>query len=258
MPPPSCGGSFYLADAAPTFTNLIADQLNSLELQRDTVIALFDAEEPPYFQSDDMGSTRFYREQSRPEGFHIAIIMDLVGHDVQLPIPGLSDDLAGLLFLTGTESHVALPQVVRSCLPEPQLPLIASLNRNVGDMSDHHIFRLNAVPFLFLSCGRWQHYHQLTDTPDRLNFTKMERITKFLVHLCATLDTTELSRDGREPTPKRLENGFTDTTNLEIELIERALGGALEPLLAAIGMDTLASRHDLDQLALRFQGFFQL
>jgi hypothetical protein len=31
-------------------------------------------------------------------------------------------------------------------------------------MSDHGIFRENGVPYLFLSCGRWPHYHRDTDT----------------------------------------------------------------------------------------------
>ena len=254
----------YCADdnaAAVAIALLAAERLPALGLQRDVVIALFDAEEPPYFHSADMGSTRFYREQRRPAGFHCALVMDLVGHDVELPLPGLealSGQMAGLLFMTGAESHAALAQVVENCLPGPELPLIASLNRNVGDMSDHHIFRLNAVPFLFLSCGRWQHYHQETDTPDRLNYQKMERISEFLVQLCQTLATTDLPRDDQAATPQSLEDGVTDTTSLEIKLIERAFGGSLDSFLAVIGSGPLASRGDLDQLAFRLQGFFEL
>lgn len=35
-------------------------------LERDVVVAIFDAEEPPYFQSRAMGSTRFYEDQDGP------------------------------------------------------------------------------------------------------------------------------------------------------------------------------------------------
>lgn len=182
--------SSFCADdnaAAVAIALSAAEQLAMSTLSRDVVIALFDAEEPPYFHSAEMGSTRFYHEQRRPEGFHIALIMDLVGHDVELPIPdleGLRSKLANLIFMTGAESHASLPEVVRTCLPGPELPLIASLNRNVGDMSDHHIFRQSGVPYLFLSCGHWQHYHQETDTPDRLNYPKMSKICRFVVQLC--------------------------------------------------------------------------
>ena len=256
--------SSYCADdnaAAVAIALLAAESLSKLNLERDVVIAIFDAEEPPYFHSENMGSKRFYREQSRPEGFHCALIMDLVGHDVELPLPGLGeigDAIAGLLFLTGVESHAAFAQVVKDCLPGPEMPLIAALNRNVGDMSDHHIFRLNAVPYLFLSCGRWQHYHQVTDTPDRLNYEKMSRIREFLVGLCQALDVTELSVGEQATTPESIESGVADTTSLEIELIQRAFGSALEPFLTAIGMGSLGSRSDLDQLASRLQSLFEV
>jgi len=144
--------SSYCADdnaAAVAIALLAAEKLKASNPSRDIVIALFDAEEPPYFHSPEMGSTRFYQEQSRDEGFHVALIMDLAGHDVELPFPGLDatgSSLANLLFMTGAESHASLPKVVRACLPGPNLPLVASLNRNVGDMSDHHTFRLGGVP----------------------------------------------------------------------------------------------------------------
>ena len=45
-----------------------AGQLAGQTLNRDVVIALFDAEEPPYFHTESMGSTRFYRNRcSRKE-----------------------------------------------------------------------------------------------------------------------------------------------------------------------------------------------
>lgn len=254
----------YCADdnaAAVAIALLATEKLRVARLRRDTVIALFDAEEPPYFHSDDMGSTRFYREQCRPGGVHAAVIMDLVGHDVELPIDGLSalgGALANLLFMTGAESHAAFPPLVRDSLPGSQLPLIASLNRNVGDMSDHHIFRLNAVPYLFLSCGRWQHYHQVTDTPDRLNYDKMERICSFLVAISEKLAATDLPREERATTPDCIANGVVDTAELEIELMQQALGPALPQFLTAVGMASLTSRHDLDQLALRLQSFFEI
>lgn len=247
------------AAAAVAIALLAAEKLRPLALGRDTVIALFDAEEPPYFRTDDMGSTRFYREQRRPEGFHAALVMDLVGHDVELPgsgPPALSRAAANLLFMTGAKSHEALSQVVRSCLPGPELPLLATLNRNVSDMSDHHVFRLNSMPYLFLSCGQWQHYHQETDTPDRLNYQKMTNICEFLVRLCQTLSATELPDDKRAMTPECIENGVTDTTSFEIELLNRAFGPALPVFLAAVEMQSLASRRDLDQLASRLGNFF--
>ena len=54
-------------------------------------------------------------------------------------------------------------------------------------------------------------------------------------------------------TPESLANGVTDTTALEIELIETAFGKALPALLQVIGLTDLSSRQDLDLLAARLQ-----
>ena len=62
----------------------------------------------------------------------------------------------------------------------------------------------------------------------------MERISAFLVQLCQTLATTDLPRAVQAATPQSLENGVTDTTSLEIRLIERIFGGSLDSFLAAI------------------------
>ncbi len=254
----------YCADdnaAAVAIALFAAERLQSMSLQRDTIIALFDAEEPPYFQTPAMGSTYFFAHQRRPGPVHAALIMDLVGHDVELPMRGMAtveDAVAKLLFMTGAESHAAFPQLIRDCLPVPDLSLLASLNRNVGDMSDHHVFRLNAVPYLFLSCGRWQHYHQVTDTPDKLNYEKMASIASFLVTVSERLAATDLPHDERADTPECIANGVVDTTPLELELMEGALGPMLPLLTAALGMESLTSRDDLDQLALQLQTFFEI
>ena len=69
--------------------------------------------------------------------------------------------------------------------------------------------------------------------------------------------TADLTRSDHLPTPEALDNGVTDTTALEIELIKAAFGNSLEVVLAAIGMSSLASRRDLDELASRLQRLFE-
>jgi len=62
-------------------------------------------------------------------------------------------------------------------------------------MSDHHIFRENGAPFLFLSCGEWTHYHMPTDTPDRLNYERIAVTGDYLVKLARWLDQREVAFD---------------------------------------------------------------
>ena len=219
--------------------------------ERSVVIALFDAEEPGYFQTPAMGSIRFYEDQALAQGFHAALIMDLVGHDVPLPTPELgrvAPQFPQLLFVTGAESHSALPGVVRAAR-QPELPVAATLNRRVGDMSDQRAFRLGGVPYLFLTCGRWPHYHQASDTPDRLNYEKLGRIGAYLVNLAERLARTELPREDRE----------VDTTAFEIALLRESLGEqAVRSLALAVGLAKLETSADLDALASRLQSYFDL
>ena len=215
-------------------------------LERDLVVALFDAEEPPYFQTSDMGSCRFWEDQRDGRAIHAAVIMDLVGHDVSIPaarseVPAsLAASLAPLLFVTGTESHSALRGVFERAGTADGLRLVPTLNSYVGDMSDHGIFRENGVPYFFLSCGRWEHYHRDTDTPDRLNCEKMARIARQVLAFCAALDTADLPSTGRER--------FSDTLELEIAQMRRAFGPLWESVLRVGGVEAIRSRREMDRL----------
>ena len=230
-------------------------------LDRDLVVAIFDAEEPPYFQTPAMGSNRFYKDQMDARGVHAAIVMDLVGHDVSLPlgsiagwIPGVRSivnrfrKLAGfdmklpllhnLVFITGAESHPSLAGILDSCEHPDALKLVPTLNHYVGDMSDHGAFRKNGVPYLFLSCGRWAHYHKETDTPDRLNYTKMAAISDLTESLLVALDEEELPHGSRER--------VCDTLELEATYLRRSLGPLYPLLLKLAGVKEVLSREDMD------------
>ena len=120
-------------------------------------------------------------------------------------------------------------------------PLVVVHNEVVGDMSDHHAFRLRDVPYLFLSCGRWAHYHQETDTPDRLAWGKMAMIRDYVVSLAS------------EFAERRLALPAVDTTAMEIRYLEAALGPVLPMVLPALGMSALKTRADLQRLAFGLQ-----
>ena len=232
-------------------------------LDRDLVVAIFDAEEPPYFHTPSMGSERFWHDQREGRSIHAAVIMDLVGHDVSIhssmlgavpgvgglltKLPGLGDRdipipmLHSLLFVTGTESHPGMQEVLENAGVTDGLKLVPTLNSYIGDMSDHGAFRRNGVPYFFLSCGHWVHYHQPTDTPDRLNYKKMERITRQTCDLFAGLDTQPLKRSGGQ------ERVF-DTLELEIERMRRSFGPLWSVLLKRAGLTDIESRDEMDRM----------
>ena len=232
--------------AAVGITLATVELLRETPLPRDVIVAFFDAEEPPYFLSQAMGSVRFVLDQMDARGVGFALIQDLTGHEIDVPflpatIAGmLLPRIKNLLFMTGAESHPTLPDAVRGCLPGDGLSLVATLNEYVGDMSDHHIFRTLGLPYLFFSCGRWEHYHQRSDTPEKLAYGKMAAIATFL---------TEVARQcAGQDFPKAGEH---DTTQFEITLLKEAFGMFLPLALPLVGLKQLESRADLDAVAAR-------
>ena len=241
LPPLLIGAHYDSVIAAPCADDNAAAVVIALEAARalgerelrprDVVIALFDAEEPPYFHSDAMGSTRFFHDHADARGFHAALILDLVGHDVTVRGP-IGDAIADVMFVAGAESHVEVAAAVEPRLHRDGLRVVSALNEYAGDMSDHHVFRENGVPFLFLSCGRWEHYHMPTDTVDRLNPEKMARIAEWLIEVAGDLAARDLS--GGPP-----DEDFT----LALEC--RSIGAVFGPL----GFPAPQSRDDVDRVA---------
>ena len=239
-------------------------------LQRDVVIAIFDAEEPPYFLGDGMGSQRFYADHVAGKGtIHAAVVMDLVGHDISVPgsmlenLPGVgmlsrllpsfgSKDftvpyLRSALFVTGSESHAELSPALTQIGQPADLKVIATQNSYIGDMSDHGVFRRHGVPYWFLSCGQWVHYHTPTDTPDRLNYDKMTAITNYLLQMVKSLDERELSAE------RKVEQ-VHDTIELEAAFLRSALGWLHGPVMRWAGLTEVKSRADMDQFATKLLG----
>lgn len=225
-------------------------------LERDLVVALFDAEEPPYFNTASMGSIRFYLDQADKRGFHFAMIFDLVGHDISVPvswIPGIGGPLSRLpgmgdgdfsipwfkdaLFMTGAESHPDIGPVIREVNVPSSIRLMPVSNHYIGDMSDHGIFRENGVPYVFFSCAQWAHYHSPTDTPDRLNYQKMARITHLAARLLIYFDA--------ENFPGK---GGADTLELELEGLRKSAGVLYPLLLRILGVKEIRTRKQLDKV----------
>ncbi len=200
--------------------------INPGTLKRSVIVALFDGEEPPYYLSPLMGSTHFYEHQLK-QPVHCAFIFDLVGHDV--PIPGIED----LVFITGMESHTTFETVINGTTPDFGIRVVTALNKYVGDMSDHHVFRVHGEPYLFFSCGHWQHYHKPTDTPEKLNISKMEALSAYLRKLLAACDEADFPKGG----------GDYDTTATDAKFMNDNLGQVLK----RFGAGPLRSREDIDR-----------
>jgi hypothetical protein len=196
-----------------------AARLAAEPLGRDVIIAFFDGEEPPFFLTMEMGSMRFV-EEVMLEVPELAVVLDLVGHGVELPVPGADPDM---IFVAGAETSASLPP----CLAELSLPTVAVNSTTVGDFSDYAAFRVAGVPFLFWSCGEWPAYHTVHDLPDGVRLDKCARLVDDLV--------TVLRRaDGAGPQLRPPQ----DCTAFEVASMERELGAEpVAALAAAAGVD---------------------
>ena len=222
-------------------------------MERDLIVAIFDAEEPPYFCTPSMGSIRFYEDQLDQRGVQFALIFDLVGHDVSVPkeyLPILDGMLGPIgrdvpqaiiknfVFVMGSESHVELPRIAAQATVPDDLKMLATLNKYVGDMSDHGVFRRNGIPYLFFSCGRWEHYHRVTDTPEKLNYNKMACI--------AQLAGTILERTSHETLTGTAVGDHS--LEFEIQTLKKAFGMALPFIQQVLGMESLETRADIEKI----------
>ena len=214
-------------------------------LERDLIIAFFDAEEPPFFLGKTMGSRRFCEDYCQDIDFAAVIVTDLVGHDATASDLGLPSavtvvlpHLKKLVAVMGAESDGTFPEIVESAAKEAShLRVLSTLHGYVGPMSDHAAFADTGQPFLFLSCGQGRHYHTPQDTMEWINFDKLAHITRFIADLIERIDATPADA-GHSP---------VDPFDTEIRMLRKALGPVAVAALRAYGIKLPESRKELDE-----------
>jgi hypothetical protein len=203
--------------AGVAITLEVARRLVDTELDRTVIIALFDAEEPPYFLSPEMGSQWFVDHPTVPlDRIETMICLDLVGH--ALGPAELPDAVRDSVFVLGAEKSTGTGGLV-DALPTVEGIVPRRVDTYiVPPLSDYDAFMSAGIPFLFYTMGRSEHYHAPTDTPDLLDYPKMGALADHLVDLVAALAN-------RPDTPAYLANGFDDHATMT------SLRGLLDALI---------------------------
>lgn len=150
---------------------------------RGVLFAAFDGEEPPHFLSESMGSEHFARHPTLPlDTLDLMVCMDLVGHGVgpdEAPA-----ELRQSVFALGAERSQGTADLVdRLARAEPGVVIRRLDAESVPPLSDYWGFWRRQVPFLFLTNGRWRHYHTPEDTPDKLDYPKIHATARWLERL---------------------------------------------------------------------------
>ncbi len=178
-------------------------------------------EEPPYFQGDDMGSVRYARLATSRRNERVVAMLSLETMGYYDDAPGsqryphklmrLFYPDAGnfVAFLGNWKSRDLVRDSVaafRAAVPFPSqglaLPDDVPAMKPVSDplgYSDHWSFWQVGVPALMVTdtaFERYDHYHTPNDTPDRIDYDRLARVTHGLVPVVQALATAAMEPSG--------------------------------------------------------------
>jgi Zn-dependent M28 family amino/carboxypeptidase len=178
---------------------LLADNTHSRTLR----LVAFVNEEQPFSNSEEMGS-RVYAERSRQHGEQIKAMISLetIGHYTDqpasqhypFPFSYFYPDTGNFIGFVGNLSSWRLVRqalgAFRASTAFPSEGVAApGWIRGVG-WSDHASFWQAGYPAIMITDTaffRYQHYHEATDTPDKLDYQSLARVTRGLVDVAAEL-----------------------------------------------------------------------
>ena len=151
--------------------------------RRTVLFVAFDLEEAGL-----QGSTHFAthppREMNKLKAFLTA---DMLGRS-------MANVMTEYVFALGSETSPQLRKLVQTVKPPANLKVGRLGADLVGTRSDYGPFRDRRIPFLFFSTGQHPDYHRPSDTPDRVDYEKLQRIAVWISDL-----TWRLASDTEAP-----------------------------------------------------------
>ncbi len=181
----------------------IARMLAGRTSPRTLRLVAFVNEEQPFSNSEEMGS-RVYAERSRARGEQIKAMISLetIGYFTDLPASQhypfpfsyFYPDTGNFIGFVGNLSSWRLVRqslgAFRASTAFPSEGVAApGWIRGVG-WSDHSSFWQAGYPAIMITdtaLFRYQHYHEATDTPEKLDYQSLARVTRGLVNVAAEL-----------------------------------------------------------------------
>jgi hypothetical protein len=166
-------------------------------------LVLFVNEEPPYFKTENMGSWRYAKAMAeRGERVRGMISLETMGafssepgsQRYPWPYNLIFDDRANFIAFVGLPGGRSfLHDVVRAFRSKTQFPSVAGMGLDsipgIG-WSDHWSFYKFGFPAIMITDTapfRYAHYHERSDTPDKVGFTELARVTMGIARAVQTL-----------------------------------------------------------------------
>jgi len=150
---------------------------------------------------------------------HIKLMVtaDLIGRSLgDLPLP--------MVFMFGSEYAEGL-QTPAAQVGVPSGLEVGRLGVDfIGTRSDYGPFRDQRIPFLFFSTGEHPDYHTPRDTPDRIDYDKLARISSLMAQLIVQVANSPAAPTWNSSPQPDLEEARTMERVTEVMLAEEAAG----------------------------------
>lgn len=175
---------------------LAAELAHGPPTARSVRLVWFTNEEPPYFQGPDMGSVH-YADRSAARGEHIVAMLSLemMGYYSDAPdtqeYPALLQAFYPstgnfISFVANLQSRALMQRALASFRSAALFPsegaALPEALPGIG-WSDHWAFWRHDVPAIMITDTapyRYPHYHTARDTPDKLDYDRLARVTEGL------------------------------------------------------------------------------
>jgi hypothetical protein len=119
--------------------------------------------------------------------------MDLVGH--RFGPEGVPGDVGASLFALGGERSQGTAALVASLKRAESGVLVRPVDAEIiPPLSDYEPFWRKGIPFLFLTAGLSRVYHTPDDTPDKLDYPKIEATARWLTRFVRLARVREAAR----------------------------------------------------------------
>ena len=162
-----------------------AEQYNEND-RRSLILTCFDAEEPPFFNSEHMGVEHFCKDYPEIiENIDIAIILDMLGH--RMGNGRVPEKFQEIFFIVGAEKSGlgSLLNNMQSAVKDlSPMRMGAHAIPPSGDYLPLYKYNL---PYLFMTTGRFREYHTCYDSAEKIDYPKLERISNYLAYLMTEL-----------------------------------------------------------------------
>jgi Zn-dependent M28 family amino/carboxypeptidase len=172
----------------------LARLLRGRKLQRTVRFVLFANEEPPYFQTGDMGSL-VYARQLRRDRVQVSVMISLETMGFYSDVPGSQKyppvlgsfypsrgDFIG--FVGNSESRDLVRRSIRTFRESTSFPsegVAAPADWPGVGWSDHWSFWQEGYPAIMITdtaVFRYPYYHTSLDTSDKVDFSRMARVVE--------------------------------------------------------------------------------